>query len=350
MKKKGRVLVTGAGGFNGKYILELLKDNGYEVRATDLPAGERTAEPEYYDDLGVEFVPGDLTDLDTLGPVLDDVQYVMHVASLFDYSAPLELNRKINVEGMKNLCQASREAGIKKMILWGTIGVYGVQEDRVVTEDSPPNPGNAYEISKLEQEQVALECARKGHFAVTVMRPAPVYGPGNRYGFVNMMKLACMFPRVPVPIKMKTRLPSVNVRDVAAAGLFLLEAPNSKTNGEVFNLIDDSNIPLPDFLFLIAGLLGKETLRLNVPIPMPLVLNVGHVAAGLSGMISEKILHKARPLLEDATIYYIQFDYQYSNRKLKALGYKFLYPDCRVGLIEMVDWIKDEDLEPLKVF
>lgn len=347
--KKGKVLVTGSGGFNGRYILELLKQNGYEVRATDLPAGERTSLPEYYEQLGVEFVPADLTDSSTLGPVLEGIDYVMHVASLFDYSAPLELDRKINVGGMRNLCEASRKAGIKKMVLWGTIGVYGVQKDNHITEEMTPNPGNAYEISKLEQEQVALEYSKKGDFAVTIMRPSPVYGPGNRYGFINMIKMACMLPQVPVPLQIQTRLPSVHVRDVAAIGLFLLEAPDKKTDGEVFTVVDDSNIPLPEFLFLIGGLLGKETIKIGLPMHMPTILTLGHFAAGVVKFVTSKISDK-RPFLEDDTIYYMQFSNIYSNEKLKKLGYKFIYPDFRVGLIEMTDWIKSENMEPLKIW
>ncbi|MEW6203598.1 MAG: NAD-dependent epimerase/dehydratase family protein [bacterium] len=345
---RGKILVTGAGGFNGRHLVELLKAEGYEVRATDLPAGERTSSPEFFKDLQVEFVPSDLTDPSTLDDALADIDCVMHLASLFDYSAPLELNREINVEGTRNLCEAARRAGIRKFILWSTLGVYGVQKEMPVTEESPPNPGNNYEISKLEQEQTVLEYYRDGHFGVTVMRPAPVYGAGNRYGFINLIKLITFPPRVPVLTKLKSRIPSVNVRDVAGAGIFLLEAPDEKTGGEVFNVIDDTNIPLQDFLHFVAGLAGKETRIIPFPVNVKLMLAMGHFGAKVNRFVSENFLH-GRPLLEDATVDYLAFNYIYSNEKIKDLGYKFLYPDCRVGLIEMFDWIKEENLEPLKI-
>jgi len=348
--EKGRVLVTGAGGFNGRYILELLKENGYTPRATDLAAGERTAQPEYYEKLGVEFIASDLTDPATLGPVVADVECIMHVASLFDYSATLEEDRKINVEGMRNLCNAAKAAGVKRMILWGTVGVYGVQQDPRVTEDAPPNPGNAYEISKYEQEVMALECSRRGDFEVVVIRPAPVYGPGNRYGFINLIKMHNLLPHIPVLAGMKTRMPAVHVKDVARAGLFLMEQPAGAVDGQVFNMVDDSNIPLPDFERTIAALLGKETIKIGIPIYMPVFLQLGRFGAAVSKFISDKLLGGKRPLIEDATIYYIQFDYQYSNEKIKSIGFKFAYPDVRVGLIEMIDWIKAENMEPIKVF
>ncbi len=345
--KKGKVLVTGAGGFNGRYILELLIKNGYDVRATDLESGERTAPKDYYKNLGVEFIPSDLTKVETLESVLDGISYVMHTASLFDYSAPLELNRKINVEGARNLCEIAKKVGIKKFILWSTIGVYGFQKKSPVSEESPPNPGNAYEISKLEQENVVFEYSKNGYFSVVAMRPAPVYGPRNRYGFIDIIKLCCIPPKIPVPTKLKVRLPSVSVKDVANAGLFLLEAPDEDTDGEIFNVIDDSNILMPEFLAYIAGLLGRETIYINIPIHKPTIMQLGYFTADLSQFISKHITHK-RPLFEKATVNYIAYDYIYSNEKLKSIGYKFIYPDCRVGLIEVIDWIKTENFEPIK--
>ncbi|MFC1474692.1 NAD-dependent epimerase/dehydratase family protein, partial [bacterium] len=249
----------------------------------------------------------------------------------------------------KNLCDAAIEAGVKRMILWGTVGVYGVQDDPYVTEEAPANPGNAYEISKVEQEEMALEYSRRGDFEVAVIRPAPVYGPGNRYGFVNLIKMHNILPHIPVLAKMKTRLPSVHVKDVARAGLFLMEQPKEKVDGQVFNLVDDSNIHLPEFQRMVGALIGKETLKIGIPIYMPLMLKLGNFGAAISGMISKQMGDK-RPLIEEATIYYLQFDYEYPNDKIKNLGFEFAYPDVRVGLIEMVDWIKDEDMEPIKVF
>ncbi len=347
--KKGLVLVTGSGGFNGRYVLELLLGEGYRVRATDLECGERTADHSYYETLGVEFIPSDLTDPSTLGPVLDGVKYIMHTASLFDYSATLEENDKVNVEGGRNLLDAAVEAGVRKIILWGTIGVYGSQEILPVTEDNPTNPGNAYEVSKVKQEELFIDYARAGKISVAVMRPSPVYGPRNRYGFINIVKLSAIGPMIPVPEKMAVRLPSVHVKDVARAGIFLLEAPDSKTNGQIFNIIDDSNIELGDFMHFIAGLLGKPALAIKFPINKNIIMEIGHAAAKLSSLSSQYITHK-RPILEDATINYLAYDYIFSNDKIKKIGFKYAYPDCRVGLIEMIDWIKQENYEPMKIF
>ena len=343
------VLVTGSGGFNGRVVLEMLKEKGYKVRATDLEVGERTASRDYYDSLGVEFIPSDLTKPETLPAVLKGVKCIMHTASLFDYSATLEANNVINVDGGRNLLDAAIAAGVDKIILWGTIGVYGVQEIFPVTEKNPPNPGNAYEISKYEQEKLFLDYAAQGKIKVAVMRPAPVYGPRNRYGFINIVKLATAAPAIPVPEKLEVRLPSIHVKDVARAGIFLFEAPDEKTNGEVFTLIDDSNIRVSDFLYLIAGLLGRPTMPIKISLDRNILISIGHLAAKISAAGAIHLTHK-RPILEDATVGYLQYDYIFSNQKLKDIGFKFAYPDVRVGLIEMTDWIKEENYEPLKLF
>jgi len=347
--KKGIVLVTGSGGFNGRVVLQDLVKLGYSVRATDLESGERTSPHEFYDSLGVEFIPSDLTQPSTLPAVMKDVTCIMHTASLFDYSATLEQNNVINVDGGRNLLDAAVAAGVKKIILWGTIGVYGEQEILPVTEENPPNPSNAYEISKLAQEELFLEYSKAGKIVVAVMRPSPVYGPGNRYGFINIMKYVTFLPSVPVPEKFDCRLPSVHVKDVSGIGIFLMEAPDKKVNGEVYTVIDNSNIHLAEFMYFIAGVLGKTTLPIKLPLHKGLLIEIGHLAAKLSGLGAQYITHK-RPILEDATVGYMKYDYKFSNQKLKDLGYKFLYPDVRVGLIEMIDWIKSENMEPLKLF
>ncbi|HOO55843.1 MAG TPA: NAD-dependent epimerase/dehydratase family protein [bacterium] len=345
--KRGLILVTGSGGFNGRVLLKMLKSSGYNVRATDLEKGERTAEKAFYDSIGVEFIPSDLTDPGSLKKALKDVQYIMHTASLFDYTAGLEDNNTINVEGGRNLLEAAIEAGTKKIILWGTLGVYGEQEITPVTEENPTNPGNNYEISKLEQENLFLEYAADKKIKVAVMRPAPVYGRGNTYGFINLVKIMTIGPFVPIPEKMDVRLPSVNVIDVARAAIHLMEAADSKTSGQVFNVIDDSNIPLPEFLYYIAGLLGKPTLPLAFPINKDRLVRLGHFGAGISSRVGE--MKNRRPLLEDATMDYMKYNYIFDNKKIKDTGFEFEYPDCRVGLIEMFDWIKEENMAPLRV-
>jgi len=347
--KEGLVLVTGSGGFNGRYTLELLLREGYSVRATDLELGERTANRSYYDSLGVEFVPSDLTKPKTLGPALESVKYIMHTASLFDYSATLRDNNKINVDGGRNLLDAAVAVGAKKLILWSTMGVYGNQEIFPVTEENPINPGNDYEISKAAQEELFLDYGEKGRIAVAIMRPSPIYGPGNRYGFINIIKLSAVGPIIPVPTKFDVRLPSVHVKDVTRAGVFLLEAPDSKTNGEIFNVMDDSNIKLPDFLHFVAGMLGKPALVINMPLNKNIIMELGHATAKFSAFGAKNFTHK-RPVLEDATINYLAYNYIFSNEKIKKLGFKFEYPDIRVGLIEMFDWIKEENYEPMRLF
>jgi len=154
---------------------------------------------------------------------------------------------------------------------------------------------------------------------------------------------------IPVPTKFDVRLPSVHVKDVARAGIFLLEAPDSKTDGEVFNVMDDTNIKLDEFLHLVAAMLGRPSLVINFPLHKGIIMELGHVGAKISAFAAKNFTHK-RPVLEDATINYLAYDYIFSNQKIKNLGFKFEYPDTRVGLIEMFDWIKEENYEPMKLF
>lgn len=120
-------LVTGACGFTGSHMTELLADEGWDVVATDLEGAERETyytegegsvpSPVYYEDIfedaGAEFVPGDLTDRESLEPVFEAADYdaIFHIASLFDYFAEWDVLQAVNVEGGTNLAGLVRGVG-----------------------------------------------------------------------------------------------------------------------------------------------------------------------------------------------------------------------------------------------
>jgi nucleoside-diphosphate-sugar epimerase len=161
-----RALVTGACGFTGTHMVELLAQNGWEVVATDLEkeahgvyyceAGD--LHPEYYSDflrnLGVAFIPADLTKPDTLAPLFAGRAYdaIFHIASLYDYFAQWDVLYRVNVEGVRNLAALALKAGVGRFVHWSTDGVYGEIKNPPGTEDDPFDPPNLYSKSKAEQE------------------------------------------------------------------------------------------------------------------------------------------------------------------------------------------------------
>src|SRR5262245_2726666 len=140
-------LVTGACGFMGTHMVEILTEAGHRVRATDLAQSYdhddiRTGRfPSILKKLNVEFVPADVTNRETVEKILKDVEYVFHIAAVFSYSASWEILHRVNVEGTRHLLELLKQVPtFKKLVLWAAGGVYRFPkgpEDLPLTEQSP---------------------------------------------------------------------------------------------------------------------------------------------------------------------------------------------------------------------
>lgn len=205
---KELALVTGACGFVGSHMVELLMEKGIEVRATDLEKADRT----HLNRLGIEFVPSDLTKKETLLPALEGVDYIFDIASLFDYSAPWDLLYKVNVEGARNLCQVALETNPKVIVHWSSGSIYGIPKELPTTETSPIYPSNNYEKSKWRQEQVMLEYHKRYGLPVVVIRPAVIYGPRSKYGVMTPIFMMAKGKLRAIPGSRKTRGSFVHIR------------------------------------------------------------------------------------------------------------------------------------------
>lgn len=341
-RKRQKFLVTGACGFSGSHMVDLLVEEGYEVIATDREdAPRRWLNPE------VKFIPSDLLDKRTLDKVVDSVDCIFHPAAIFNYSVPLEDLIRVNVIGTKNLLDVAVANGVKKIVVWSTAGVYDVSKlkDEPIDENGPIGPSNNYEYSKLKQEELAMEYHISGKINVVIIRPAPIYGPRNLYGFANIIFGVAKLPVVIVPT-IENKAVSVHVKDVCGAALFLSQ--KDEANGEVFNIVDDSDYSYSDVNILVAQFLGKPHFKI------PIKVSTKPISYALFGAAKfSRLVNKYFPLLfdlpligslkyiEEDTARYTAFSYRFSNKKLKSFGYKLKYPDLKDGLPETIQWYKD---------
>lgn len=332
------VLVTGAGGFNGRHMVEFLSGKGYSVRATDVRgdvAGDVRAAG------ASEFIRADLTNRSELRRLVDGVSMIFHIAALFDYLAPLEKLRLVNVEGTRNLLDAAVEAGgAPRIIVWSSVAAYGIVNEKnyrlPVTEDQPLSPEcpGAYDKSKREQEAVALQYCREHGLPITVIRPAPIYGPGNMYGVYNLIWFVAkgVLPFTAENAS-KISLPLVHVEDVCGAAYFL--AGKKEAVGEVYNVVDDNTLNAKETLELMAALTGARPVELPV-VPLKLFAKIIMRISKLSAFMAKRRGERQR--LEPDMLNYLLGNFYFSNEKLKKAGYKFKYPDRRVGLAETISW------------
>jgi UDP-glucose 4-epimerase len=343
-------LVTGACGFIGGHVVEVLADAGHHVRATDL------AEAYEQDDLaqgrfpsvlkarGVEFAPSDMRAPGTLVPLLDDVDYVFHVASVFSYSAPRSVLQAVNVEGTRSLVdlllEPERKERLQRLVLWGAGGVYGLPSayDLPLTEETPPAPCNEYLKSKWQQEWLVMEAGRKLGLPFATIRPTGVYGPRAVYGGGQLLMEPAKMKVVAAPASFTARIPFVHVRDVARAALHV--ATDDRAIGEAFNVSDDSLMSTFDFLRTVAGITGARFVRLP-PVPVAAVRSALLAAAWAARAVSRRVTHEP-PALELDSASYFGHDFVYSNEKLKRFGFDLLYPDARQGIAETIAWYREQ--------
>lgn len=341
-------LVTGACGFMGTHMVEILEAAGHQIRATDLAASYD------HDDLktgrfpsvlkktkNLEFIAADITNPKEVEKLLEGVDYVFHIAAIFSYSAPWELLHKVNVQGTQNLLdQIKKSPTFKKLVLWAAGGVFRFPEkpaDLPIHEGRPVEPQNIYLKSKWEQECLVRNFCKKNGLRFSAIMPTTVYGPRAVYGGGQMLRDPLQMKTIVVPRNFKARIPTIHVRDVCRSALYLAE--NEKTDGESYIVNDNSQTTTVEFMQMMARLTGKP-FKLLPPIPVSFLKANLNLMAVL-GKWRKKILGGGPPKFEKDMVKYFGVDLVCSNEKLKKTGFQFEYPEFEPGLKATLPWYRE---------
>jgi nucleoside-diphosphate-sugar epimerase len=170
-------LITGASGFIGAHLVKALVRQGHQVKVLVRP----TSDISLLEKLGVEMVQGNLGQDNVLRKAVAGAECVYHLAagtskhrlSKADYYTR-------NREATKNLGVAALEAGVKRFVYASSVGVYGMNTNRAIDENTPPCPDSYYRETKLAGEKELLRLQRDGGLPVVIVRLGHVYGPGSR--------------------------------------------------------------------------------------------------------------------------------------------------------------------------
>ena len=176
-----KVLVTGADGFIGSHLTELLLEEGCEVRA--LSVYNSFNYWGWLDDIKhprLEVVSGDVRDAAFCRHITQGCDTVFHLAALiaipYSYVAP-ESYVDTNIKGTLNMCQAALDHNVRRLIVTSTSEVYGTARYVPIDENHPRQPQSPYSATKIGADAIAKSFYNAFNLPVTIARPFNTYGP-----------------------------------------------------------------------------------------------------------------------------------------------------------------------------
>jgi nucleoside-diphosphate-sugar epimerase len=176
MPSLSRVVITGANGFIGRHLTAAQLALGRRVVAVDQKVNnldDITRDPL------LTVIETDICDATAMSKAIDDADIVFHLAAAhLEVTAPESHYRAINVDALASLLQLSEAAGVQRFVHCSTVGVYGPISTLPADETSPCKPDIAYEITKLDGEDLVRRTADEGNLSTVIIRPSWVYGPG----------------------------------------------------------------------------------------------------------------------------------------------------------------------------
>lgn len=256
-----KVLVTGAAGFLGGHLVDMLLERGDEVRAMVRPVEDASRLHKLE---GVEVVPGDLVDRESLKRAVQGIQRVYNVAAK---TGPWGLEKdykSVNVWGVADLITASMDAGVERIVHTSSITVYGHHLKGIVTEDHPFHAeDNPYSRTKIAGERLIAELVKERGAPVVLVRPAWIYGPRDRASFGRFVALVESGKGFLIGSG-KNIVPIVYVRDVAQ-GLIKAGDASDAVIGKTYTLADDRRVSQAEYLNTIADFLGAPPVSRKIP-------------------------------------------------------------------------------------
>lgn len=318
--------MTGSTGVVGPVLVARLLAAGYRVRVLARRAVSTGVFAE-----NVDIVLGDMTDRDAIQRAVAGTDLVFHLAAKLHSNNPAPGARRayerINVTGTRFIADAAVEAGVKRVVFFSTISVYGDSHgSELLDEASPVRPASLYATTKREAENIVLSISSSADNAPAgvVLRLAAIYGSrmkGNYYQLARWLKHGVFVPVGPGQNRRTL------VYDADAADAAIVAAQHRLAAGEIFNVTDGAVHSFHEILGAISEAIGRRPPKWYVPVTLARTAGRGFdifmKAAGRSGRIL--------PLLDKMTE-----DVAVSGDKIQAtLGFRPRF-DLRAGWRETV--------------
>ncbi len=235
-----KILITGATGFIGSHLCELMVRKNFKVIAFDRYNPNynlgNLSKSKYKND--IEFIFGDIRDYDSVVKASKNVDFIFHLAALigipYSYNSPLAYI-KTNVEGTYNVLESSKNNNIEQTIISSTSEVYGSAQYLPMDEKHPLVGQSPYAASKIAADQLTLSYFRSFKTPVKIIRPFNTFGPRqSSRAVIPTIINQCLNEKVIKLGNTKPRRDYIYVEDTAKAYLEILK--NKNLLGKIINV------------------------------------------------------------------------------------------------------------------
>ncbi|MDO9549185.1 MAG: NAD-dependent 4,6-dehydratase LegB [Candidatus Marinimicrobia bacterium] len=258
-----KILITGAAGFIGSHLTELLVRNGYQVKAFVRYNSKNNwgwlDSSQYKKDM--EVITGDIRDFDSVYNAVKGCDVVFHLAALigipYSYTSPLAYI-KTNMEGSYNILQAAKELAVSQVLITSTSETYGTAQYIPIDEKHPLVGQSPYSATKIAADQLAISYYRSFGLPVKIVRPFNTYGPRQSARAIIPTVIAQIlsgYKQIQVGNILPTR-DLTFVQDTCEG--FIQIFKSDQLFGEITNIGMNEEISMQHLIQLIMDIIGKE--------------------------------------------------------------------------------------------
>ena len=299
-----KVLVTGASGFVGAKVVEMLVRKRHDVIASSRSGWESFG--------STAVLSPDLAKGANWARALQGTDAVVHLAGLSRAGLGRSAQNsylRINSEGTRELAIQSLKAGVKHFLFMSSAHAVASDSERVLSDQTPPRPTSSYGVSKLAAENAVVEVLSKTSCSWSIFRPTAVYGPGNQANIGKLLRLVRY--GVPLPFgSVRNRRSFIFVENLA----HLIEVclGNTRSFGKVYFPSDGEDVSTPELIGKIAvaaGLRVKSRSHFDAepttwspvfPFPVSLLKGLARLPAfGLLDKLVSSLFVDSAPLYRD---------------------------------------------------
>jgi nucleoside-diphosphate-sugar epimerase len=315
-----RILVTGAGGFLGRFVVDRLLERGHTVRAI---VRSKSSPPRWQGE--VDVFPADLRVSGNLPQAFDSIETIIHLAAAVSGSEDVQFAS--TVVGTERLLQAMALSSVKRLVHVSSLVVYDWSSVARVMDETTPLVKDLYEmggytIAKVWQERLVTKFCIDNGRALTIMRPGFIWGPGN----AEIGGMGRRAGRIYLTFGLRSRLPLSHVLNCADCVVAAAEAPMDGIN--IFNVTDSDDVTVRRYVREFKRRSGNPGLIFPIPYYAGLLLaklasKTSRIAFGKKGKLPSLLVPRR---------YEQQFrPIRFSNAKIrKELGWtqRYKFVEC----------------------